>query len=249
MDLAKRDFAQVMTSRSLGRTAGLLYLAIIASGIFAELAVRGRLIDVGNAESTARNILAHQSFYGMGIVADLLMVACDLALSAMLYTLFASYSRVGALAMTLLRLTPVGMLAVKSLFAAAVVPILSGRIPLDAFSLAQREDIALLMLRLHDQLYSLAMVFFGLNLLALGLLIIRSGLVPRMIGLFLIIGGLCDLVVRVPPLIDRTLAASIPAVFGFGPLAAELALAGWLLVVGWRRFESNTDITPPVSRG
>jgi len=234
-----------MTSRALGRTAGLLYIMVICAGLFAELGVRGQLIDYASPTRTAHNILSQQAFYGMGIVSDLVMVACDLTMAAILYTLLSSWSRTGALITTILRLIPDGMLAVKSLFAASVVPILSGRVHLEAFTLGQREELALMMLRFHDQLYGLAMIFFGLNLLALGWLFLRSGLAPRGVGLLLIIGGLCDLVAKVPVLVDRSFAASIPGVVSFGPLLAELALTGWLLAVGWRTADAGSRIAGP----
>lgn len=234
-----------MTSRTLGRTAGLLYIMVICAGLFAELGVRGQLIDYTSPARTADNILSRQAFYGLGIVSDLAMVACDLTMAAILYTLLSTWSRTGALIATVLRLIPDGMLAVKSLFAASVVPILSGRVPLETFTPGQREELALMMLRFHDQLYGLAMIFFGLNLLALGLLFLRSGLAPRGVGMLLIIGGLCDLVAKVPVLVDRSFAASIPDVVSFGPLLAELALTGWLLAIGWRTAEPGSRIAGP----
>ncbi len=42
------------------RIGGLLYLIIIALGLFAEVFVRERLLVNGDAAGTARNILAHE---------------------------------------------------------------------------------------------------------------------------------------------------------------------------------------------
>jgi len=53
-----------------------VYLIIIVLGIFAELFVRGRIVVGGDATATAANLMAMQSLWRIGIVAELLMVIC-----------------------------------------------------------------------------------------------------------------------------------------------------------------------------
>ncbi|HQY93997.1 DUF4386 domain-containing protein [Caldilinea sp.] len=59
------------------RVAGILYLTIIATGIFAHFFVRASLIAPGDAATTAGNILAPESFFRAGIAADLVMILPD----------------------------------------------------------------------------------------------------------------------------------------------------------------------------
>lgn len=48
--------ATSLAPRALARIGGLLYLVIIASGLFQEMFVRNRLIAPGDAAQTAANI-------------------------------------------------------------------------------------------------------------------------------------------------------------------------------------------------
>ncbi len=49
------------------RIGGVLYLIIIAAGLFGEIFVRGKLIVSGDATATANNIMASQLLWRIGI--------------------------------------------------------------------------------------------------------------------------------------------------------------------------------------
>ena len=59
------------------RLAGILYLAIIALGVFGEAFVRGSLVVPGDATATAQAIAASESLWRAGIGGDLLMHVFD----------------------------------------------------------------------------------------------------------------------------------------------------------------------------
>ena len=59
-----------------------------------------------------------------------------------------------------------------------------------AFTSAQRDALAYLMIRMHGQGVGIAGIFWGLWLIPLGLLIIRSGFVPKLLGLCELAGGM-----------------------------------------------------------
>src|SRR5260370_35592958 len=63
--------------RFKARIAGGFYLLIFVAAPFAEFFVRGRLLVYGDAAATATNILAHQSLFRLGFVAELVTIACD----------------------------------------------------------------------------------------------------------------------------------------------------------------------------
>ena len=60
--------------RAYARIAGLGYLIIIVTGIFAELFVRSGLILAGDATATAQNIAASQVLFRTGIANEFLML-------------------------------------------------------------------------------------------------------------------------------------------------------------------------------
>jgi Domain of unknown function (DUF4386) len=75
----------------------------------------------------------------------------------------------------------------------------------------------------------LALAFFGFFLVLLGYLVVRSALVPRAIGVALIVGGAASSVLWLP-----FVPAVLTPAFLLGGVA-ELMLLVWLLVVGVRR--------------
>ena len=76
--------------------------------------------------------------------------------------------------------------------------------------------------------YVLALVFFGLFLVFLGFLVVRSALIPRAIGVTLIVGGAASCVFLLPFMPPALARAAL--VGGVG----ELVLLLWLLIVGVR---------------
>lgn len=63
------------------RIGGVLYLYIILAGIFVELFVRGKLVVSGDAAATASNIMAHEARWRVAFSAEVLWLACAVALT------------------------------------------------------------------------------------------------------------------------------------------------------------------------
>lgn len=211
------------------RVAGILYLIVLAAGISAEVVVRGSLVVPGDVAATAMNLTTHAGLYRAGMAADLIMIACDITLTMILYSLLAPSARVLSLVATGLRLVPDAMLGVKTLLAAAPLFILRDARLLTGFDEAQRQALVFLMLRLHDLLYGAAMIFFGLNLLALGWILGRQSGWGRWVGILLAIGGVGDLIGEAPSLLMPQVAEYVPDGVGLSAVIGELALTIWLL--------------------
>src|ERR1700688_3577041 len=86
------------------RIGGVLYLIIIAAGLFAQAFVQDKLIVPADAAATATNIMAHESLFRLGIVADLMTFLCAIALTMILYVLLKPVNRNLALLTVLLNL-------------------------------------------------------------------------------------------------------------------------------------------------
>ena len=81
----------------------------------------------------------------------------------------------------------------------------------------------------------LALAFFGLFLVSLGYLVVRSALIPRAIGVALIVGGAASCLLWLP-----FVPAALAPLFLLGGLA-ELVLLLWLLNLGFRRQPARDD--------
>lgn len=213
------------------RVAGVLYLLTIAAGVFAEVFVRGALVVRDDAAATAANILTHEVWYRSGLAADLIMLACYLGVTLLLYVLLkpagAHLSRLAALFSSV----GVSVLAANSLHHVAPLLLLGPAPTLGAFDTQQLQALAHLSLRMHARGYHVSGVFFGAYCALLGHLIFRSGFLPRALGVLLAAGGVSYLTHSFALFLSPPFAARLPDVMLLGGVA-ELSLALWLLAAG-----------------
>lgn len=220
------------TPQNYARTGGLFYLVIIVTALFAEGFVRGRLIVSGDAAATASNILAFQRLFRTGLAADLVNCALDVAVAVILYVLLKPVSRNLALLAALLRITADTILGFDGILHLAAVVILGGGEYLKVFSPQQLDALAYLSLKLHGQGYNISLVFFGFGCGVLGYLIYRSTYLPRLIGVLLVVTGLCYLFHSFAAIVAPQLSASLYPWTLLPGFISEVTLCVWLIAKG-----------------
>jgi hypothetical protein len=213
--------------RLKARLAGVSYFFAGSTSALAEFMVLGRLVVSGNAAATAHNILAHQPLFWLGFALSLIAVALHLAWMVLFYDLFAPVNRSLSLLAAFFLLVGCALLAVSSLFYLAPLIVLQGGDYLRAFTPAQVQAVALLLLNVNAQAYNIFLVFFGFYLVAIGYLIVRSTFLPRILGVLFALAGLGYLTLLAPPLASALYPFYlVPAVPG------EISLQLWLIIVG-----------------
>jgi len=214
------------------RIAGVLYLLIIAAGLFAEAFVRQRLTVPSDAAATATKILTHESLLRLGIVADLATFVCAIPVTLILYVLLRPVNRDLAFLTVLLNLVQDAIGGMNALSTYAPLQLLSGAGYLTVMSREQLQALALLSLKAHEVGFAVALLSFGVCCVILGYLIYKSGFLPKILGVLLALAGLAyfvnSLVVILAP---RTAATMFPWI---APVAfvGELSFALWLTVKG-----------------
>src|SRR5207247_11124792 len=83
MTIAAIDESQ----RKAATAVGITYLVAMATSVFSEMVVRGRLIVANNAAETARRIMAHEQLFRLGIASELMTFVGTLVLLASLYVI------------------------------------------------------------------------------------------------------------------------------------------------------------------
>jgi hypothetical protein len=222
------------SAQTAARWAGGLYLVVIAAGIFAEAVVRDALIDRGDAAATAANITAHEFLFRLGIVADLIAAGAYFAVAFILYALFRTASP--RLALLSAFLGTAGSLAMivnlahllEALFWLGDAPALA------ALGAEQRQAMAMAALRSHGIGYLIAGLVFGAHLLLLGILILRSRLLPFFLGALLGIAALCGWINAFASFLALPFAAYLFPWILLPNLFAEGGLALWLVAMGMR---------------
>lgn len=225
------------------RLAGLFYLAIILLGLFGESYVRGSLVVSGDAVATAQNIQASASLWRLGIFTDLMMQVLDIPIIVLMYLLFQRVSAGLNLAATFFNLIQTAVLVANKLVLLLPLILLGGAGYFSAFSSEQLAAWSYLAVRIYNYGFAAGLIFFGIACVIRGYLIIKSELFPRLIGLLLLLAGVCYLINSSAMLLALDVAPLLfPWIF-LPILVGELSLSLWMLVKGasltkWQALQS-----------
>jgi hypothetical protein len=216
------------------RIAGLCYLLVIAGGLFAEGLARGSLVVAGDAAATARAIADNETLWRWGVAVHLLYLTPALVVNVIVSRLFSGPSPL------LARLALVGAVAGVVVEAGSLVslslPLVLAEEPgaYAGIADAQRSALTYLATRLFSVGFGFALVFFASFCVLIGVLIVRSRLVPRVLGVLMVVAGACYVVNTVAMILSPTLSKAVNPAILLPILVAELSLAVWLLVKGIR---------------
>ena len=219
--------------KTYARIAGLLYLIIAVVGGFSILYVPSVILAPGDSAKTAANLLANQGLFGLGVLADVIVMATEIVLTVMLLVLFKPISPTLSLVAMVSRLTMVVVMAVNLLI--YITPMILLRDADQAgFALEQRQATAQLLFEAHTYGIYVWDMFFGVHLAAMGYLVVKSGYFPKVLGLAIVVGSLgyfLEGVVHVSFFENSAVAMVIVALLVIASLS-ELAFALWLLIRG-----------------
>jgi hypothetical protein len=213
------------------RIAGGVYLSMVFTGPFSLIYVPSKLIVHGNATATAVNVLTHDTLFRFGIVAGLFGQVLFICLSVALYRLLSDVNKTWARLMVGFVLVAAAVGFVNELNNLGALILFRGGEFLTVLDKAQLDALGMLFVRLHGQGNMIAEIFWGLWLFPFGLLVFRSGFLPRCIGVWLMINCFGYLVLSMtalffPAYTDTVFLFLQPVLFG------ELAIMLWLLIKG-----------------
>jgi len=218
--------------RQQARAAGRLYLLLALSAPFGLLYVPATLIVRGDASATADKIRAAPWLLHAALASELFHQAVAIFVAMALYRLFKPVNETQAKLVVILgALVSVPIAFLNVLNEIAALSLVSGAPYLSVFDKPQLDALAYLFMHLHGRGLTIASIFWGLWLFPLGMLAIRSGFIPRILGVLLIAAGAgylatasATLVVpRYAPLVERIAS---PLYFG------ELPFIVWLVIWG-----------------
>src|SRR3989475_4654967 len=217
--------------KKAARIAGAVYLSMVVTGPFSLIYVPSKLIVRGNAAVTADNILAHQTMFNLAILADLVGQVIFICLAIALYRLLSSVNKTWAGLMVALVLVSAAVGFFNTLNNIAAQILFRGADFLAVFDKPQRDALGMLFIRLHTQGIFIDEMFWGLWLFPFGLLVFRSGFLPRFIGVWLMINcfgyvALSITALFFPSYYEAAFKWAQPVLFG------ELAIMLWLVIKG-----------------
>ena len=222
------------STKQQARVAGLLYVLLALVAPLGLLYVPGKLIVAGDASATAANLRESGWLLRLGIGSELVHQVIALFLVLALYRLFEAVDKGLSRQLVVFgALVSVPIVFLNVLNDVAALILVSGADFLSAFPPHQLDALAYLFVRLHGQGILVASVFWGLWLFPFGLLVVRSGFIPRALGYLLMVAGTAYLASAFATLVVPQYASLVDTVAG--PLKiAELPIIFWLAIWGAR---------------
>jgi hypothetical protein len=207
-------------------------LAGIASP-FGIACVPSRILVPVEATATAAHVRASATLLRLGMASELVAATAFIAAVLALHRPLRGVDQGLARAMVILFAVSVPITYLNVLNPVAALILVHGAPFLSVFTPPQLDALVLLFMDLHDQGLVLAQVFWGLWLFPFGILVVLSGFIPRVFGVFLLINGSAYVVLSATALLAPK-ASSVVRPFALSALLGELAIILWLLMVGAR---------------
>lgn len=216
--------------KAKARRAGALYFAFMIVAIYGQFFFPS-LVAPGDAGATARNIAAAELTYRLGILLGFVTHLVFILVVVSLYRLLADVDPSQALLMVLFVSIGVAVALDNMLNRFAPLVLLDGAEYLSAFTRPQLEALALGALRYRGSGTAVPMAFWGLWLFPFGLLVMKSRILPRLLGILLIVAGAAYLTTSVTAIVwpdHRSAVARFMMPLYFG----EVPIIFWLLIKG-----------------
>ncbi len=236
--------------KTLARTTGLLYLLLFGAA-FNEGYVLPHVVKSHDAAATADGIRASATLFRLGVFGDLTAGGLWLLLAMALYLLLRDVNRLAAAAMVTFAAAGAGIQIQNQLNQYTALTVATNAGYPRALGTSGSDALTLLLVDMQHNGYVIDTLFFGLWLLPLGYLVIRSGYFPKTLGVLVMAAGcgyliyLCS-VFLTPGISDRIWQfATLPAA-----AAGELTFLVWLLIKGVPDPANpvTTDMTLPAGR-
>jgi hypothetical protein len=222
--------------RTAAIIAGLALLTMAVAAPFAELYVYPKFLVPGSAAEIAKNIIANRILFVSGVFGYLITFICDVVAAWALYVLLKPVNDNLSLLTAWFRLvyTVIALVALVNLV--TVLRLLSTADYLTVLGPDQVYAQVKLSLIAFRSGWSFGILFFGIHLVLLGYLVLRSHYIPRILGVLLLIGGLGYLITTLGPFLFPNINLHVARFTFYG----ELIFMLWLLVRGWKIQEPSS---------
>jgi Domain of unknown function (DUF4386) len=222
---------ETISKQKLAKTAGILYLFIVILGFWGIMYVPSQTVVRGDAVATMNKIISNEFFFRSGIAGNLASSVIFLFLALTFYRLFKNTDENLAKALVVLVIVQTPVVFVSEALNVSALMVAKGEL-LKSFEVIQRQEFVLFLLRTSKYTIIILEIFWGLWLIPLGQLILKSGYLPRIIGIFLILGGIAYVIEVMDYILLSEKLSFITDYFAFLYSVAELSTVFWLLIKG-----------------
>ena len=226
--------------KKTARLAGLFYLIVVIVGVYNIMFLSSKISIKGDAAVVANNILSNELLYRTGIISDFISNIFFLLLVLVLYRLLKQVNEHRAKLMVALVIVQIPAAYFMEALNITSIMIFKGEI-FRTFELGQRQDLAILFLKINEYGMMTLEFFWGLWLIPLAQLVYKSGFIPRIIGILLMINGMAYM-------IDSCVYMQLPNYHVYTSqylllfiMPGEISITLWLLIKGVKTRTSSIE--------
>ncbi len=217
-------------TKGTAHLAGVLYVLMGVTGFYNLMVVPSSLGST--ASVVAGHIAAAELTYRVGLLSGLLANVFFVGLAVVLYALFKSVDRDQVRLLMAFVAVEIILGLADLTFQGAPLVLLSGADFLSGFTRPQLESLTMIFLKLYGLGIRFAMMFWGLWLVPLGILVIKSGWFPKLLGWLLFAAGAAYVTVSVTWILFPAQASAVNSVAMSFYSIGEGATILWLLIMG-----------------
>ncbi|RPH29891.1 MAG: DUF4386 domain-containing protein [Bacteroidales bacterium] len=211
------------------RIAGLLYFFLAITAVYGSMYVPSHIMVRGDTVATIKNILSNEFFYRTGIFSNLISITLFVFLVLALYRLLKDVNEHQAKLMVGLVFVGIPVAFLFGVFKIIALNILNGNL---SFQPEQMNNLAMIFIKIGSYGSPMISLYWGLWLIPLGLLVYKSGFIPRLLGILLIINGMGYAVDCFTAILFPDYYAIVSKYIFVTYFIGEIPLILWLLIIG-----------------
>lgn len=230
----------ISSLKKTARLAGLLYLIWIITAIYGLIYVQTKTIVQGDALATSAKMLVNEFIFRAGIVNGILSSIVWILIGMTLYRLFKHVNEDQAKLLLVLVIVQIPVSFFMEALNITTLMLFKGDI-LKTFELSQRQDLAMLFFKINDYLTITLEMFWGLWLFPFGYLAYKSGFIPRILGVFLILNGIAYIIHCLTHLLLPNYQSLVFQIATPIWTLGEISIMLWLLIKGVKKTYKHID--------
>ena len=233
-----------MTDRNkTARLSGVLYFILIISGIINLIYIPSQLIDWNDASVTLQNIQKSELLFRYGIASGIITFLTFTILPLILYKLLCEVNKNYASLMVILSLVSVPISFINILNKFSILTLISKTNYLQGMSSNELQSQVMLYLDYYNNGLQISQIFWGLWLFPFGYLVYKSSFLPKILGVFLMMGCFGYLIEFFAHFLMPTYNHSIvQTIVGIPSPIGEIGICLWLLIMGTNRLNVSKII-------
>ena len=226
---------ELSDQRRSALTTGIALMIMTLAALFSYGFVHAKILQQGDTRAVLQHIISHNHLFKAEILGWIIILLCDIVVAWSCYVFLKSTNRNLALLGAWLRLVYATLLGIAITNLLFVLLLTNSTDYLSGFNSDQLGAQVMLHLKAFDSIWSVGLIVFGVHLLILGILALRSGSVPRWIGILLLAASIGYILIHLGKLFFadyEEIRTILELVFTVPMTAGEVGFGLWLLFRG-----------------